>query len=72
MAFCKRLISYITQDTIIATLSTTLSAANVQLILGILLAISEVLGADPRVKANGIVSFVLLQVKNYLASKKTN
>ena len=55
---------------LLATLTGTLSAANVQLILGILLAISEVLGADPRVKANGIVSFILLQVRNYLATRK--
>jgi len=55
---------------LLATLTGTLSAANVQLILGILLAISEVLGADPRVKANGIVSFILLQVRNYLANRK--
>ena len=47
-----------------------LSAANVQLILGVLLAISEVLGADSRVKANGIVSFALLQVQNFLKAKK--
>ena len=46
-----------------------LSAANVQLALGILLAISEALGADSRVKANGIVSFVLIQVQNLLRSK---
>lgn len=57
---------------LLATLTGSLSAANVQLILGILLAISEVLGADPRVKANGIVSFVLLQVRNYLANRKAN
>lgn len=50
----------------------TLSTANVQLALGVLLAISEVLGADPRVKANGIVSFILLQAKNFLKSKKTD
>ena len=43
---------------------------NVQLILGILLAISEVLGADPRIKANGIVSFIILQVANFLKTKK--
>ena len=46
-----------------------LSAANVQLALGALLAVSEVLGADPRVKANGIVSFVLIQVQNLIRSK---
>lgn len=47
-----------------------LSAVNTQLVLGILLAISEVLGADPRVKSNGIVSFILLQAKNFIKSKK--
>jgi len=46
-----------------------LSAANVQLALGALLAVSEVLGADPRVKANGIVSFVLIQAQNLIRSK---
>lgn len=49
-----------------------LSAANVQLILAVLLAISEALGADSRVKANGILSFIIIQVKNFLNSKKTN
>ena len=47
-----------------------LSVANVQLALGVLLAISEALGADPRVKANGIISFLLLQVQNYLKGKQ--
>jgi hypothetical protein len=46
-----------------------LSAANAQLALGALLAVSEVLGADPRVKANGIVSFVLIQAQNLIRSK---
>ena len=46
-----------------------LSAANAQLALGALLALSEVLGADPRVKANGIISFILIQVQNLLRSK---
>jgi len=49
----------------------TMSAANVQLILGILLAISEALGADSRVKANGILSFIIIQVRDFLNSKKT-
>jgi len=48
-----------------------LSAANAQLVLGALLAVSEVLGADPRVKANGIVSFALIQLQNLLKSKVT-
>jgi hypothetical protein len=50
----------------------TLSVANLQLVLGILLAISEVLGADSRVKANGILSFIILQVRNFINSKKTS
>ena len=45
-----------------------LSAVNSQLALAILLAISEALGADPRVKANGIISFILIQIKNFLKS----
>lgn len=48
-----------------------LSAANVQLFLAALLAVSEVLGADPRIKANGLVSFILIQVQNFLKSKET-
>jgi len=48
-----------------------LSAANVQLGLGALLAVSEVLGADPRVKANGIASFILIQAQNFLKSKES-
>lgn len=55
---------------VFAVVKSGLSAANVQLVLGALLALSEVLGADPRVKANGIVSFVLLQARNYLRAKK--
>lgn len=49
-----------------------LSAANVQLILGVLLAISEVLGADSRVKSNGILSFVLIQVRDFLRRRNSN
>ena len=48
-----------------------LNSVNTQLGLGILLAISEVLGADPRVKANGIVSFILVQAQNFIRSKKS-
>ena len=49
----------------------TLSSANTQLALAALLAVSEVLGADPRVKANGIFSFILIQAQNFIKSKKT-
>lgn len=38
-------------------------------VLSVLLAISEALGALPKVKANGIVSFVLIQVEEYLKRK---
>lgn len=48
-----------------------LSSANTQLALAILLALSEVLGADPRVKANGILSFILIQAKNFIKSKES-
>jgi hypothetical protein len=58
--------------TLLFAAKTGLSAVNVQLILGVLLAVSEVLGADPRVKANGILSFVLLQVAELLKRKKSN
>lgn len=60
-----------TTTLVFAAVTKGLSAANVQLILGVLLAVSEALGADPRTKANGIVSFALLQVQNYIKSKKT-
>jgi hypothetical protein len=60
----------LTGSLLLAVKSGALSAVNVQLILGILLAVSEVLGADPRVKSNGIVSFILLQAQNLLRSKK--
>lgn len=49
-----------------------LSAANTQLVLGALLAVSEVLGADPRIKANGLLSFAIIQVRNFLSSKRTD
>jgi hypothetical protein len=38
--------------------------ANEAAILTILLILSEFLGAVPKVKANGIISFVLLQVRS--------
>jgi hypothetical protein len=48
-----------------------LSSANTKLALGALLALSEVLGADPRVKANGILSFLLIQAQNFIKSKES-
>lgn len=60
----------LTGSLLLAVKSGALSAVNVQLILGVLLAVSEVLGADPRVKSNGIVSFILLQAQNLIRSKK--
>ena len=49
---------------------TAASAANVQLALGAALAVSEVLGADPRVKANGIASFAIIQIQNFIRSRQ--
>jgi len=43
--------------------------ANPTLIVTILFALSEYLGANPKIKANGIVSLVLIQVQNALKSK---
>jgi hypothetical protein len=60
----------LTGSLLLAVKSGALSAVNIQLILGVLLAISEVLGADPRVKSNGIISFILVQAQNLLRSKK--
>jgi len=60
----------LTGSLLFAVKSGALSAVNVQLILGILLAVSEVLGADPRVKSNGIISFILMQAQNLLKAKK--
>lgn len=37
--------------------------ANQGVILTVLLVISEYLGANPRIKANGLVSFVLQQIR---------
>ena len=39
--------------------------ANEAAIATIFLIISELLGANPKVKSNGIVSFILLQLKNH-------
>jgi hypothetical protein len=49
----------------------SLSSANTQLALAALLALSEVLGADPRIKANGILSFIIIQAKNFIKSKES-
>ena len=43
--------------------------ANEALIVTVLFAISELLGADPKVKSNGILSFILLQVQGKLKEK---
>ncbi len=44
-------------------------AANEGLIATILFLLSETLGANPKVKANGILSLILLQVQNQLKKK---
>ena len=43
--------------------------ANQTLLLTLALAISEALGANPKVKSNGILSLVLLQVQSQLKNR---
>lgn len=45
--------------------------ANQATIATVLLVLSEALGANPKVKANGIVSFILLQVQAKLKDRGT-
>ena len=43
--------------------------ANQALIATVLFAISEALGANPKVKANGLLSLILIQAQNALKAK---
>jgi len=43
--------------------------ANQALIATVLFALSEALGANPKVKSNGILSLILLQVQGQLKAK---
>jgi hypothetical protein len=43
--------------------------ANQALIATVLFAVSEALGANPKVKSNGILSLILLQVQGQLKAK---
>ena len=43
--------------------------ANQALIATVLFAVSEAMGANPKVKSNGILSLVLLQAQNVLKQK---
>jgi hypothetical protein len=43
--------------------------ANQALIATVLFAVSEALGANPKIKANGLLSLILLQVQGQLKSK---
>ena len=43
--------------------------ANQALIATVLFAVSEALGASPKVKSNGILSLILLQVQGQLKAK---
>lgn len=45
------------------------SISNQALIATILFAISEALGANPNIKSNGILSFILIQLKKQLKDK---
>jgi len=51
------------------TALTAFFLANQTLIVTIAFAISEALGATPKIKANGLISLVLLQVQSILKSK---
>ena len=48
---------------------TAWATANQALIASVLFAISETLGASPRFKSNGILSFIILQVEQKLKEK---
>jgi len=43
--------------------------ANQTLIATVLFAVSEALGANPKVKANGVLSLILIQAQNVLKAK---
>ena len=43
--------------------------ANQALIATVLFAVSEALGANPKVKANGVLSLILIQAQNALKAK---
>jgi hypothetical protein len=45
------------------------AVANQALIATVLFAVSEAMGANPKVKSNGILSLVLLQVQEQLKKK---
>lgn len=45
------------------------ATSNQTLIATILFLISELLGANPKIKANGVLSFVLIQAQQYLKKK---
>jgi hypothetical protein len=45
------------------------ATSNQALIATVLFAVSEALGANPKVKANGLLSLVLLQVQGQLKAK---
>jgi len=43
--------------------------ANQALIATVLFAVSEALGANPKIKANGVLSLILIQAQNALKAK---
>jgi hypothetical protein len=45
------------------------ASANQALIATVLFAISETLGASPKIKANGLISLIILQVQGQLKAK---
>jgi hypothetical protein len=43
--------------------------ANSVLILTVALTLSEYLGANPKVKSNGLISFAIMQIRNFLVAQ---
>lgn len=46
--------------------------ANETLVVTVLLAISELLGANSKIKANGILSFLIIEAQKFLKSRGAN
>lgn len=44
--------------------------ANEAFLVALALLISEYLGANPNIKSNGLMSFLLIQVQNFLAKRR--
>jgi len=54
---------------IIMSVAIAWALANQALIATVLFAVSEALGANPKIKANGILSLIIIQAQNALKAK---